>query len=92
LCCYIKENKSNFSSFLEAYPSGQAGSPVVNGVELQKSHADPSENRVQETPISQDPTIKSVLQLGIICLPGMPANQFLIMNSCGGVVKAPGYD
>ncbi|XDV36498.1 hypothetical protein PO909_006262, partial [Leuciscus waleckii] len=54
----------------EVSPSGQAGSPVVNGVELQKSHADQSENRVQETLLSQDPTIKSLLQLGIICLPG----------------------
>ncbi|XP_067314951.1 quattro isoform X2 [Pseudorasbora parva] len=54
----------------EISPSGQAGTPVVNGVELKKSHADQSENGVQETLHSQDPTIKSLLQLDIICLPG----------------------
>ncbi|XP_067230307.1 quattro isoform X6 [Chanodichthys erythropterus] len=54
----------------EVSSSEQAGTPVVNGVELQKSHPDQSENRVQETLLSQDPTIKTLLQLGIICLPG----------------------
>ncbi|XP_056315318.1 quattro isoform X2 [Danio aesculapii] len=56
--------------------SGKAGAPVVNGVELQKLHhcdqplTGQSENGVQGTFLSQDPTIKSLLQLGIICLPG----------------------
>ncbi|XP_043098511.1 quattro isoform X2 [Puntigrus tetrazona] len=55
--------------------SGKAGTPAVNGVELQKSDAEQlftsqPENRVQATFLSQDLTIKSLLQLGIICLPG----------------------
>uniref|UniRef100_A0A8C1BAD9 Quattro n=1 Tax=Cyprinus carpio carpio TaxID=630221 RepID=A0A8C1BAD9_CYPCA len=59
----------------EVYSSGKAGTPGVNGVELQKSDADQlltgqPENGVQATLFSQDPTIKSLLQLGIICLPG----------------------
>ncbi|XP_016424422.1 uncharacterized protein KIAA1755-like [Sinocyclocheilus rhinocerous] len=59
----------------EVYSSGKAGTPAVNGVELQKSDADQlltgqPENGVQATLFSQDPTIKSLLQLGIICLPG----------------------
>ncbi|XP_016344730.1 quattro [Sinocyclocheilus anshuiensis] len=56
----------------EVYSSGN---PAVNGVELQKSHADQlltgqPENGVQATLHSQDSTINSLLQLGIICLPG----------------------
>uniref|UniRef100_A0A8C2GPV2 Quattro n=1 Tax=Cyprinus carpio TaxID=7962 RepID=A0A8C2GPV2_CYPCA len=59
----------------EVCSSGKAGTPGVNGVELQKSDADQlltgqPENGVQATLFSQDPTIKSLLQLGIICLPG----------------------
>ncbi|XP_068077749.1 quattro isoform X1 [Danio rerio] len=56
--------------------SGKAGAPVVNGVELQKlQHSDQpttgqSVTEIQGIYISQDPTIKSLLQLGIICLPG----------------------
>ncbi|XP_059353733.1 quattro isoform X1 [Carassius carassius] len=58
----------------EVYSSVKAGTPSVNGVELQKSDTDQlftgqPENGVQ-TLFSQDPTIKSLLQLGIICLPG----------------------
>ncbi|KAI2663200.1 Pleckstrin homology domain-containing family G member 4B [Labeo rohita] len=59
----------------EVYSPGKAGTPAANGVELQKSDAEqllPSqpENGVQATFLSQDPTIKSLLQQGIICLPG----------------------
>uniref|UniRef100_A0A672KMR4 Uncharacterized LOC107554860 n=1 Tax=Sinocyclocheilus grahami TaxID=75366 RepID=A0A672KMR4_SINGR len=56
----------------EVYSSGN---PAVNGVELQKSHAEQlltgqPENGVQATLHSQDSTINRLLQLGIICLPG----------------------
>lgn len=55
--------------------SGKVGTPVGNGGELQDIHSDQlqmsrSENAGPATLFPQDPTIKSLLQLGMVCLPG----------------------
>ncbi|XP_055069295.2 quattro isoform X1 [Misgurnus anguillicaudatus] len=52
--------------------SGKAGTPVGNGEEFHTDHpvTVQPESGVQATLLSQDPTIRNLLQMGIICLPG----------------------
>ncbi|XP_026070308.1 uncharacterized protein LOC113050984 isoform X1 [Carassius auratus] len=59
----------------DVYTSVKAVTPAVNGAVPQKPHddhllTDQPENGAQVTLSCQDSTIKSLLQLGIICLPG----------------------
>ncbi|XP_042613505.1 uncharacterized protein LOC109093786 [Cyprinus carpio] len=71
----VSPNLNRHQEARKVYSSVKPGTPAVNGAVLQKSHADhlltgQPENGVQANLFSQDSTIKSLLQLGIICLPG----------------------
>ncbi|XP_051985785.1 quattro isoform X2 [Xyrauchen texanus] len=73
----------------KACSSGKAVTPlppVVNGVELQTSDCDQLlMGQCENGLLSQDPTVKSLLQLGIICLPGNRDRAGrAVVEVCGG--------